>query len=283
MQPLGMEIEKKLGGPVVAIVPLQGGSAAKVYEVHVEGKAAFVVKVDQELENSACEGWMLTYLREGSALTVPDVIFCEDGMLALSKLPNDGGLSKQGECEAADQIAALHNISAQSYGLERDTVIAGLVQTNTWCDSWFDFYGQNRLLAMTKQAVTSGKLTTGFRHRIERIIQKLPDLAPPPKHPALLHGDLWGGNVLADQGCLSGFIDPAIYYGHPEMDLAFSTLFNSFSPLFYDRYQEHHAIEPGFFEERVDLYNLYPLLVHVRLFGAGYVADVDRVLRKFGC
>ena len=79
------------------------------------------------------------------------------------------------------------------------------------------------------------------------------------------------------------FIDPAIHYGDPEIELAFTTLFHTFGSHFFDRYREHRDIAPGFFETRRDLYNLYPLLVHVRLFGRPYVRDVDRTLKRFGC
>ncbi len=79
-----------------------------------------------------------------------------------------------------------------------------------------------------------------------------------------------------------GFVDPAIYYAHPEIELAFTTLFGTFERPFFDRYHELRPIAPGFFEERRDIYNLYPLLVHVRLFGGSYVSSVERTLRQFG-
>ena len=101
--------------------------------------------------------------------------------------------------------------------------------------------------------------------------------------PALIHGDLWGGNVLVRGGKLVGLVDPAISYSDPEIELAFATLFNTFGRTFFARYNELRPIAPGFSKERRDLYNLYPLLVHVRLFGGSYVHQVDGTLRRFGC
>ena len=95
-----------------------------------------------------------------------------------------------------------------------------------------------------------------------------------------IHGDLWGGNVLVDGKGRCGFIDPAIYYADPEIDLAYSTLFGTFGERFFARYSEHRPLAPDFGERR-DLYNLYPLLFHVRLFGGSYVQSVRSTLRRY--
>ena len=102
-----------------------------------------------------------------------------------------------------------------------------------------------------------------------------------PDQPGLIHGDCWGGNVLCRRGRVAAFIDPAIYYADPDMELAFGTLFATFGPAFFRRYQDIRPLRPGFFEARRDLYNLYPLLVHVRLFGGTYLTGVERVLDRF--
>ena len=103
-----------------------------------------------------------------------------------------------------------------------------------------------------------------------------------PAHPSLLHGDLWSGNIIVGNDCISGFIDPAIYCGHPETELAFTTMFSTFSDPFFEAYEALSPLEPGFFAERCKIYNLYPTLVHVRLFGASYLPPIDRVLQELG-
>lgn len=94
---------------------------------------------------------------------------------------------------------------------------------------------------------------------------------------------MWTTNILAQGDRITGFIDPAIYYGHPEVELAFITLFGTFEQPFFDHYHEIRPISTGFFEERCDLYNLYPLLVHTRLFGGSYGTAIERTLHQFGC
>jgi len=118
--------------------------------------------------------------------------------------------------------------------------------------------------------------------RIEKLATKLGDLLEEPNEPSLLHGDIWSGNVLAGDHHITGFIDPAIYFGHPEIELAFISLFNTFGPRFFNHYNELRPVTPGFFETRRDIYNLFPLLVHVRLFGGGYVSSVDENLTRLG-
>lgn len=268
--------------PIVQSVRLQGGCIGEVCKLTLKDGLEIVVKYDAA-GKLGLEGRMLDYLATQTDLAVPTLYYKADDLLVMHYLQNQGRLDDYGEEQAADALASLHQISATSFGFEWDSLIAGLPQPNPWCDDWFEFYAQHRLLFMGDQAIKVGKLPKSYRLRLETLSKKLPNIAPRPDQPALLHGDLWVGNVLAYDGQLTGFIDPAIYYGHREMDLAFSTLFNSFSARFYEKYQEHYPLDHGFFKERVDLYNLYPLLVHVRLFGASYVGDVDRVLKKFGC
>ena len=119
--------------------------------------------------------------------------------------------------------------------------------------------------------------------RIERLAERLDDLLIEPAFPSLLHGDLWTGNVLTRSGRVAGFVDPAIYCGSPEIELAFGTLFGTFGEAFFEAYTSAMPLEPGFHELRLSLYNLYPRLVHVRLFGSSYLAGIDATLARLGC
>jgi fructosamine-3-kinase len=187
---------------------------------------------------------------------------------------------------AAELIAALHAITAETFGLERDTVIGGLPQPNARSKYWLPFFAEHRLLHMARLARDAHELSAGTARRVERLASRLERSLIEPQQPALLHGDLWSGNVLCAAGAqgsrISGFIDPAIYYGDAEIELAHASMFDSFGEPFFARYRELRGIAEGFFEERRDLYTLYPLLVHVRLLGGGYADEVERLLHRFG-
>ncbi|CAN0573703.1 unnamed protein product [Laminaria digitata] len=117
--------------------------------------------------------------------------------------------------------------------------------------------------------------------RLHEVIERLDDLIPGPNKPGLIHGDIWGGNVLWGKDRVAAFIDPAIYYADPEIEIAFSTMFQTFSPHFYEAYNELRPLSSDFWEVRRPLYNLYPLLVHVRIYAGGYLAELEQTLDRF--
>lgn len=274
-------IEQVTGFAPASMSPLGGGCVADVYKVALPNDQIIVAKTGNAGSGIALEGDMLRYLGEHTPLPVPDVLFCDDTLLLMSWIPSAGSLDSTGEIQAADQLAALHDISCDQFGFVYDTIIGGLHQPNPGGDRWLPFFAEHRLMYMGRQALNAGRLPGPTLNRIENLCGRLDTWLFEPDRPALIHGDVWGGNVLAEGGGLRGFIDPAIYFAHSEIELAFTTLFNTFSNAFFDRYREHHPIEPGFFEERCDIYNLYPLLVHVRLFGGSYVGSVERTLTRF--
>jgi fructosamine-3-kinase len=149
--------------------------------------------------------------------------------------------------------------------------------------SWVEFFAERRLVHLANEAHRAGMLDRDMRTRVERFARdRLALLIREPAHPSLLHGDAWGGNILVRGGRVAAFIDPAVYHGHAEAELAFGTLFGTFTEHFFGAYRERRMIAEGFFDVRRDVYNLYPLLVHARLFGGGYVAQIDATLRRFG-
>lgn len=280
--------------PVAEIVKQELGSAAKtcrefsashnatVYLVDMEDNQRLVVKMAKDnSQNLATEGWMLQYLADNSDLPIPEVFCAKDHVLIMSYLPDCGRIDEGAQLHAADLLAALHKVKGDRYGFERDTLIGPLVQPNTWEDDWITFFGEHRLLYMANEAHKEGSIDDDTLKRIERLIGKLSLYLDVPTSPTLLHGDVWDGNVLALPGRIVGFIDPALYFGAPEIELAFTTLFGTFGQSFFNRYQDHHTIQPGFFEERRDIYNLYPLLVHVRLFGDMYKDNLETTLSGF--
>jgi fructosamine-3-kinase len=279
---LGEAIERATGARPRSRRPLGGGCVGEVYAIGLSDGRSVVVKLGRSASGLALEGWMLTYLKEHSTLPVPAVLHASDELLVMEHVASGGALDADTQRHAAELLAELHSVTGPGFGLERDTLIGGLPQPNPEIQSWIAFFRDHRLLHMGERALGSGRLGAPLMRRIERLAGRLEGFLEEPEAPALIHGDMWGGNILARSGRITGFVDPAIYYADPEIELAFSTMFSTFTDPFFTRYEELRPIRPGFFEVRRDIYNLYPLLVHVRLFGGSYVGGVERTLARFG-
>ena len=280
---IAQRIINQAGAAIVKATVLGGGCVGDVRLIELADGRKWVAKLAPTRAGLTIEGFMLSYLTEKSSLPLPEVFICDDNLLVMACLPAGGPMCQKTETHAADLIATLHEITNDTFGFKRDTVIGGLHQPNPPTTSWLDFFREARLTYMATQAHRVGRLPTSLRRRLDNLAARLDKWIDNSSAPALLHGDLWGGNILTANGRVSGFIDPAIYYGDPEIELAFTTLFHTFSSYFFDRYREHRDLAPDFFEIRRDLYNLYPLLVHVRLFGGSYVRDVHWTLERLGC
>jgi len=275
-------VAEAIGRTVLSVRGLSGGCVGDVFKLTLDDGTAIVAKTGDAGSGLDREGYMLTYLKEHSALPVPDVLHAADSLLLMSWVEGGGALGPEAQTHAADLVAALHGVTSDRFGFARDTTIGGLHQPNPGSPTWIDFFAEQRLMYMGRAALDAGLLPGRAMNRIERLAARLDRWLEEPARPSLIHGDMWGGNVLAAAGRIRGFIDPAVYYADPEIELAFTTLFGTFTDAFFRRYAENRPIRPGFFEERRDLYNLYPLLVHVRLFGGPYVASVEATLARFG-
>lgn len=276
-------VEAALGERLSSARPMGGGCIGEVYEAKLADGSMVVAKLDPEAASHLeREAYMLRYLREKSELPVPEVFHGSETLLLMEFIEGSNRFSDRAERHAADLMAALHGITAHAYGHERDTLIGSLEQPNPWTESWVEFFRDHRLLYMAEVAHDAGRLPPEDLMRVERLAAKLDTLIEEPERPSLVHGDAWRGNVLAKGDRIAAFIDPAIYHADPEVELAFVSLFDSFGEPFFERYREIRGIKDSFFETRRDLYNLYPLLVHVYFFGGGYLNSVRNILRRFG-
>ena len=276
-------VEANLGERLRGTRPLGGGCIGEVYRVDLADGTPLVAKVDREGESHLDrEAYMLRYLRQNTELPVPEVFHGSKTLLLMEFVEGTSSFSEGAERHAADLVAELHGIGAEAYGHERDTLIGSLDQPNPWTPNWVAFFRDRRLLYAANVAHRADRLPTEDRHRIEKLAERLEDIIGEPNPPALIHGDVWSGNVLARNDRITAFLDPAIYHADPEIELAFISLFNSFGETFIEHYAQIRPIEKGFFETRRDLYSLYPLLVHTYYFGGGYLASVRRVLSRFG-
>ena len=277
-------VEEVLGERLRSARPLGGGCIGEVHRVELEDGTPLVAKVDRSGEaHLEREAYMLRYLREKSELPVPEVYHGSEKLL-LMQFVEEGksSFSEGAERHAAELLASLHGITAEAYGHERDTLIGSLDQPNPPTGSWPSFFRDHRLLYIARVAHEAGRLPAEDLARVERIAERVEDLIGDPNPPALVHGDVWSANVLAEGSRITAFLDPALYHADPEIELAFISLFDSFGNAFMRRYAEIRPISAAFFETRRDLYNLYPLLVHVYYFGGGYLGSVRSTLDRFG-
>lgn len=282
---LKARLEQALGSTVVESGALPVGFGLTGLTLELADGRRLAVKARQGAGNGQpsldLEAFMLGELARLSDLPVPRVHHAEPDLLVMDFIDNDGGgITPSVERHAGELIAKLHASRRERFGYARDTLIGPLPQPNPETDEWVRFFRDHRLLFMARRAHAEGSLPSAMLARIERLAERIGDYLIEPAFPSLLHGDLWTGNVLVRGDRIAGFVDPAIYCGHPEIELAFATLFGTFGESFFAAYKELMSIEPGFHELRSSLYNLYPRLVHVRLFGAGYLDGIDGTLAR---
>jgi fructosamine-3-kinase len=264
-----------LGSEVRSLRPLGGGDINDAHLVETASERYFVkTRRDAPPNMYACEAEGLAWLAEARALPCPAVIAVSEQFLVLEYV-EPAARVRDFDARLGRGLAALHRFGTPSFGFVRDNFIANLPQDNTREDNFATFYRARRLEPMLTH------LDVSLRRRFDSLFAKLEALIP-EEPPARLHGDLWSGNVHTTAHGEPMFIDPAVYGGAREIDLAMLQLFGAPSQAFFAAYDEQYPRLPGH-EERVPLYQLFPLLVHVRLFGGSYLGGVQRALARYGC
>lgn len=260
---------------------LSAGHNASTFKAIMPDDQKIIVKMSDD-PVLGVEAAMLEHLKHYSQLPAPHFLGGDERTLVMTYIPDDGQKSTRTEQDAAQHLTKLHHITAPRFGFDYDTVIGSLPQPNPWHDDWTVFYREHRLLHFGRLALQSGSITKNMMARLEKFSgPPLESVLSGRNTPALIHGDVWGGNVRMYQGKISGFIDPGLYYADPEIELSFITMFNTFGSVFFDHYHSIKPIDYGFWEERKDVYLLYPLLVHCILYGSSYAGGVDRILSRF--
>lgn len=273
-----------LGEPVdiLAHSPLSGGDSDRVERVDTS-RGRFVVKQAARPipGRYAAEAAGLRALRAAaSPLRVPEVIAVDDAALVLEYV-TPAAAPRDAARRLGEGLAALHRASAPRYGFELDGWCGRSPQPNPWTARWLDFYRDARLGPQLRRARESGALDASAGRRGDRLLARLDRwLDEPPGGPALIHGDLWSGNLLWDAGGAPTLIDPAAAFAHPEAELGMMGLFGGFPPETFAVYEAAAGLEPGW-RGREPLYALYHLLNHLNLFGTGYRRPVLEILERF--
>ncbi|HSK03180.1 MAG TPA: fructosamine kinase family protein [Kofleriaceae bacterium] len=268
------ELSAALGARVAAAEPVAGGDINDAYRVRlVDGRVVFVkTHADPPPGMFEAEAHGLDWLRDGP-LRVPRVLAAGPHFLALEWL--DVGGRGQGFDEALGRgLAALHRLGAPCFGLPRDGYLATLPQPRIELADGPAFWIEHRVRPLVERARVAGRMPD-VSARLDALRAR-PDRFGPPEPPARLHGDLWWGNVVAADGA-PVLVDPAVYGGHREVDLAMLALFGSLPEALARAYDEVFPLAPGWRERRL-LWQLYPLAAHAVLFGGGYGAQVMRAL-----
>lgn len=276
-------LSRAVGHAVTEARPVRGGDVNRALRATLDDGRVLFVKHRDGMPAAAyrAEAEGLTWLGAAEALRVPEVVAVGEAPAFLALEWIDSHAAAPGHDERLGRgLAALHRAGADGFGLDRDNWIATLPQENAARLTWPEFYAEHRLKPLSRRAVHAGLLPAATLHRLDRLAERLPDLCGAPEPPARLHGDLWGGNAMTGPAGEPVLIDPAVYGGHREMDLAMMRLFGGFSSRVFAAYEEAHPLQPGH-EDRTRLYQLYPLLVHVLLFGGTYTTQFTNALNHY--
>lgn len=228
------------------------------------------------------EAMGLDILKSAGEIRIPTVIGTDNAgpfsYILLEFIHSGPGMSDF-MTDFGHSLARLHKHTAEHFGLSHDNYMGSLPQSNRLHNSFPDFFMLERLEKQLALSRKKGYFSKEDHLKFDRLYKELSGIIPAEK-PSLIHGDLWNGNFIVSEEGRVYLIDPAVYYGHREVDIAMSKLFGGFSPEFYSAYQELFPMEKGW-EERMDIYNLYPLLVHLNLFGSGYLGEIRRIISRF--
>ncbi|MEO9871894.1 fructosamine kinase family protein [Ekhidna sp.] len=268
---------------VISSSPISGGCINNTVKIVTDNGQFFLKWNKAEYESMfSNEKQGLDLLLKKSPLFTPTAIdfgVLNDRAYLLTEWIETGVQSNRFWESFAENLANQHKSVDVLFGLNHNNYIGSLPQSNKQHHKWSRFFIEERIVPQLKLAESKKLINKEYRHKFDKLFRELDSIIP-NEHPSLLHGDLWSGNFMCGKDGDAVIFDPAIYYGHRETELAFTHLFGGFSQVFYEAYQAISPMESGF-ENRFDIHNLYPLLVHVNLFGTSYLSGVSQTLQRF--
>jgi protein-ribulosamine 3-kinase len=260
-----------------------GGSINETYQVVTNSGQLFFLKCNKAATYPGLfkeERKGLAYLQQ--YIRTPAIIFdavSGDWQLLLLEWIAPGTRTGTFWKNFGEELAKLHQQSHPQFGFSSHNYMGSLPQVNTYTTNWVDFFVKHRLRPQVELASHNGLLPARWLKPFEKLYTELLSIFPEEK-PSLLHGDLWSGNFICNQDSAPVLVDPAVYYGHRSVDLAMTTLFGQFDKQFYEAYHYYYPL-PANYEEQWSTANLYPLLIHLNLFGSGYLASITDTLQHW--
>ncbi|RCW77488.1 fructosamine kinase family protein [Saliterribacillus persicus] len=263
---------------------VSGGDINDAYFVQTNEQAYFI-KVNQDVPRDffEIEANGLQAIKDTKTIKVPEVYFYnqpeqDEKALLILEWIEKGSPNASSSKLLGEQLAKMHHPQKdKKFGAPHDTFVGEITQENGWYEDWLGYYKEKRLTPQLNLGIENGRIQAGRRKKLEKLINQLDKYIEAHPPVSLLHGDLWGGNWMADKNGTPYLIDPSLLYGDHAFELAFTELFGGFGNDFYTRYQDIFPLPPHY-EEVKEIYQLFYLLVHLNIFGEGYGASVDRIL-----
>ena len=279
-------VTTRLGRSEPTLTRVAGGDINDAYDARWPGGDRLFIKTRRGLAGDAyrTEADGLRWLAEARAVRIPKVV-AQSGpddpvaFLALEHMARTAPALDHDD-RLGDGLAALHAAGAPGFGYVHDNWIGSLPQSNRTHETWSAFYAEARVLPLVRRAIDDGRAPASWAALADRLAARLPELAGPSEPPARLHGDLWSGNVITDSRGQPVLIDPAVYGGHREVDLAMLALFGGLSTRVVAAYEARTPLAPGW-KARTRLWQIYPLLVHTLLFRGSYVQAAEAAMRAY--
>lgn len=277
--------QKGLAVYSIQFEPLTGGSINHSYKMIVNRSHSYFLKINHlhplpDLFKKEKDG--LSFLTAQKQIAIPGIIdyatFHNTQLLLMEWIPS-GEKSTSFWKKFGEQLAALHHCSHSQFGFEDDNYMGLFLQHNKWQHDWCSFFIEQRLLPQIQIATQEGRLPTKDAESFHYIFKKMNSVFD-NEAPCLLHGDLWSGNFICNEKSEAVLIDPAVYFGHRSVDLGMTTLFGGFDAPFYEAYHYHFPLLSGY-KDQWQIANLYPLLIHLNLFGESYLPDIRKILDRY--
>ncbi|MDO8550866.1 MAG: fructosamine kinase family protein [Ignavibacteria bacterium] len=284
-QKIKTEIEEETGISIKSVSSLSGGCISNAYKITNEADKNYFLKLNSSPKDLFIkEANGLTELRKANAIRVPEVLLCKEDFL-LTEFIIQGNRSKNFFEDFGRRFAELHKYRGDKFGFYEDNYIGSNPQINIPAsneeNNWAEFYFNKRILYQYKLTEQNSYATGELKNGISRLEKNIEDIIGDSEEPpSLLHGDLWGGNYIVDENGDACLIDPAVYYGHREADLAMTKLFGGFSSEFYHSYDEAFPLADGY-EYRENIYKLYHILNHLNLFGRAYYSQAISLIKFY--